>query len=248
MPPGRGRRLGHGRRRRCSRSTARARQQPDYAPGRSLEFVATFAAAPFQHVGFARHLDAAPWAIVQHGGDGAALLARTNERRTRSDLRPIPGAGSDRRTASASTGPRPASSTRSTARWSRPEYRDRDDDAAARERHDTGRWLGDRRLDADDPVPGHGDVHLTRDRQRAASDLATATWTSAIPSGTALAVSVRTGNTATPDGTWSGFSPLTTSGAQVAATARYLQYRVTLTSTAPTATSAFQSITFTYGG
>ena len=49
----------------------------NFAAGRSLEFVATFSGAAFQHVGFADTLDAAPWAIFSTAG-GGALLARTN--------------------------------------------------------------------------------------------------------------------------------------------------------------------------
>ena len=50
-----------------------------YTPGRSLEFVATFQAVPFQHVGFAVDLNGAPWAIFSTGSDGATLKARTND-------------------------------------------------------------------------------------------------------------------------------------------------------------------------
>ncbi len=44
-----------------------------------MEFVATFQATPFQHVGFADDLNNnAPWAIFSTGSDGATLKARTN--------------------------------------------------------------------------------------------------------------------------------------------------------------------------
>ena len=49
-----------------------------YAPGRSLEFVATFANEPFQHVGLGTDLNGAPWAIFSTGSGGTTLLARTN--------------------------------------------------------------------------------------------------------------------------------------------------------------------------
>src|SRR5262249_6387599 len=52
-----------------------------------------------------------------------------------------------------------------------------------------------------------------------------ASWSAAVPVGTALQVSVRLGNTATPDGTWTAFTPLTTSGASISGNSRYLQYR-----------------------
>ena len=54
-----------------------------------------------------------------------------------------------------------------------------------------------------------------------------ATWTAETPSGTSIVISARSGNTPTPDGTWSGFSPIT-NGASIGAHARYLQYRAEL--------------------
>src|SRR5207248_9573065 len=49
----------------------------NFPAGRSLEFVATFSGAAFQHVGLADTLDAAPWAIFSTL-NGGALFARTN--------------------------------------------------------------------------------------------------------------------------------------------------------------------------
>jgi hypothetical protein len=56
----------------------------------------------------------------------------------------------------------------------------------------------------------------------------TVTWTADLPAGSSLAVEMRTGNTATPDASWSAFTAVT-SGGSVGQTARYAQYRVTLT-------------------
>jgi hypothetical protein len=53
-----------------------------------------------------------------------------------------------------------------------------------------------------------------------------ATWSAAIPAGTALGVSVRTGQTAVPDDSWTAFIPLGSSGSVIGATARYMQYRI----------------------
>jgi len=55
-------------------------------------------------------------------------------------------------------------------------------------------------------------------------------WDGSVPTGTTLVVKVRTGNTATPDATWSAFVTIPASGGSVGATARYLQYQLTLTS------------------
>jgi len=56
------------------------------------------------------------------------------------------------------------------------------------------------------------------------------TWIAAVPSGTGLQLFVRTGNTASPDNTWSNYTAVTNSG-NVGVTSRYLQYRVDLSTT-----------------
>ena len=70
------------------------------------------------------------------------------------------------------------------------------------------------------------------------TDAAWATWLS---SGTSVALSVRTGNTPTPDGTWTNFIPLAYSGAAIGATSRYLQYQATLATTSAEQTPVLQS-------
>ncbi|MDQ1382985.1 MAG: hypothetical protein QOG65_364, partial [Actinomycetota bacterium] len=58
---------------------ARAGTTATYGAGRSLEFVATFANRPFQHVGFGTDFNNPPWAIFSTGSDGNTLKARTND-------------------------------------------------------------------------------------------------------------------------------------------------------------------------
>ena len=55
-------------------------------------------------------------------------------------------------------------------------------------------------------------------------------WSSTTPSGTGVAMSVRTGDTPTPDGSWSAFTPIASSGGDIPGTSRYVQYRAQLTS------------------
>ena len=50
-----------------------------FPAGRTVEFVATFNAAAFQHVGFGDTLNDTPWAIFSTGSDGTTLQARTND-------------------------------------------------------------------------------------------------------------------------------------------------------------------------
>ena len=47
--------------------------------------------------------------------------------------------------------------------------------------------------------------------------------------GTGLALSVRMGNSPTPDATWSDFLPLASSGAAIGGASRYIQYQAVLT-------------------
>jgi hypothetical protein len=74
-------------------------------------------------------------------------------------------------------------------------------------------------------------------------------WTADVPFGTALSVAVRSGNVAEPDDTWSDWSAEQTQARQAvvtAPTARFLQYRVTLTSSNPDVTPALHDLTIRY--
>ena len=66
-----------------------------------------------------------------------------------------------------------------------------------------------------------------------------------VPSGTSLELAVRTGDTPTPDGSWSTFAPIA-SGENVASSGRYLQYRVQATSSAGLVTPELRSVTLPY--
>jgi len=72
-----------------------------------------------------------------------------------------------------------------------------------------------------------------------------ASWTAETPPGTSLAISVRSGNTPTPDGTWTGFSPVA-NGSSIGVTARYVQYQAVLATSNPDQTPALQDICFSY--
>ena len=73
-----------------------------------------------------------------------------------------------------------------------------------------------------------------------------ATWTADTPAGTNLGVSVRTGNTPTPDGTWSAFA-LLTNGGTIGTSGRYAQYQAQLSSSTATATPRLDDITLRQG-
>ena len=80
------------------------------------------------------------------------------------------------------------------------------------------------------------------------SNWGTATWASVTPGGTGIVVSLRTGNTPTPDGIWTPFISVANSGSSIGGSSRYLQYNVELTTTAPDETPVFQGITILYSG
>ena len=90
---------------------------PGFGPGRSLEFVATFGAAQFQHVGLVSDFDSnPPWILFSTRiRRTTSLPARTLARRRRSRMsRPA------RPTSSGSSGRRPRSASSSTAASSQP--------------------------------------------------------------------------------------------------------------------------------
>ena len=76
------------RRTTCTSTAPAPAPTATYAAGRSLEFVATFTAAPFQHAGFATDLNAPPWAIFSTRGD-SLFYARTHNGSTSTDT-PLP--------------------------------------------------------------------------------------------------------------------------------------------------------------
>jgi hypothetical protein len=72
-------------------------------------------------------------------------------------------------------------------------------------------------------------------------------WDVDVPAGTTATIRVRTGNTATPDANWSAYATVSASGGSVGATARYLQYQVSFTSTGSAfATPTLRSVTAAY--
>ena len=74
-------------------------------------------------------------------------------------------------------------------------------------------------------------------------------WQADTPAGTKVTIAVRSGNVAEPDETWSDWSAEQTDARQAtiaAPTARFLQYRVTLSSDSPSATPALRDLTLRY--
>ncbi len=71
-------------------------------------------------------------------------------------------------------------------------------------------------------------------------------WTESKPAGTNVTVSVRTGDTATPDGTWSGWTAVANGGTVPGGPTSYIQYRLVLTSGTSTVTPEVSDITIDF--
>ncbi len=68
------------------------------------------------------------------------------------------------------------------------------------------------------------------------------TWTAALPVGTAISLSARTGDTAVPDGSWTAFAPVAGSGTTVGGMSRYIQYRADLSTSDPATTPVLEAL------
>ncbi len=218
-----------------------------YGPGRSLEFMANFSGDAYQHVGLGNNLNGAPWAIFSTGS-GGALYARTNNGTTSTD------------TLIASSGSYLGSMHDYRIDWTSTGVTYRIDGAQVAS-HAIAITANMRPL-ADDNNVGGGTlaVDWVRLTPYAATGTYTsrvfdagntvawlsASWASVVPSGAGLAVSVRMGNTPTPDGSWTDFVPVAGSGATIGGSSRYAQYQVALTTSNAGQTPVLQAMTLAY--
>ncbi len=200
---------------------------PSYGPGRAIEFVATFEANTGQHIGFATDLNAPPWAIFSNGG-GSVLKARTRSAisaETSTDL----------------TGVAISIPHRFRIEWDAGEVRYFVDGTlkathtvtvAGPMRPAASDWPGGATLALDwirmSPYALAGTFESRIGDAGSAATWGAITWTADTPSGTGLALSVRTGDTPTPDGTWTVFNAIA-NGDPVGVSSRYIQYQAVLT-------------------
>jgi hypothetical protein len=228
-----------------------------FAPGYSLEFVATFSGAPapgnrLQHVGFGGGGDTPPetfntfpWAMFSTGLSGGQLLARVWDGGPQLDT-PIPGdfLGAphhyriDWNAASVDfyIDGSPVHSEPITISTSmRAAASDYDLDGVTLDLdwmriapYVTAGSFESRIFDAGDPATWH-----------------TVTWNADLPAETSLSVAVRTGDTAVPDSTWTAFVPVPGSGSDVSAPGRFLQYRTDLCTTNTGLTPSWEDVTIT---
>lgn len=216
-----------------------------YGPGRSIEFVATFSGAANQNVGFGVDFSAQPWAAFGTTTSGT-LRARsrngTNQTNTTIAGSWFTAPHRFRIDWNASTivffidGVQVASHTRSITAQMRPLASDRTVGAGSV----TVNWMRmtpyatpatflSRIINAGSVVPWSN-----------------ASWTSALPSGSSVILSVRTGDTPVPDASWTGFVTIPTSGASIGASSQYLQYRVELATSVVGQTPTVMDVTVGY--
>jgi hypothetical protein len=219
-----------------------------FGSGRSIEFDATFGAAPFQHVGFGVDLNnVAAWAMFSSNNTSNQIWARTNASGSTINT-PLPGviAGLPHRYRidwNASTvdfyvdGALVATHNATITDAMRPIA----SDYMAAGPGVSVDWL---RMT---PYATPGTFTSRVFDAGGAVDWDTLTWNADVPAGTSVALSVRTGDSSTPDGTWSAFAPVAASGDAIAAHSRYLQYRAVLTTSDTATTPVLRDVTATYG-
>jgi hypothetical protein len=212
-----------------------------YAPGRSLEFVATFGAQAFQHGGFGDGYAGAPWAMFSTGSSGTSLQARSAgggsvDTPLGAALLGAPhgyriewGASS---IAFYVDGNLVATHAVAIAGNMRPLMSDLTPGGAALDVD----WL---RLS---PYAATGSFDSRVFDHGASSSWDATSWTATLPAGTSLSLSVRAGETPAPDGSWSGFVPIASSGASAGVTGRYAQYRAVLGTSADAATPLLEDV------
>ena len=218
-----------------------------YGPGRSLEFGATFGGASFQHVGFGVDFNNDPdWAMFSIKGDGT-FNARTNN-----------GASSTETQLSSSL---IGSPHRYRIEWASTEVRYFVDgnlvathavNFGATQMRPLASDLNSGGLDVSvdwlhlSPYPAAGTFNSRIFDAGQQVDWGPLGWTADAPSGTGVGISVRIGNTPTPDGSWSSFTPIATSGGDISGNSRYVQYRAQLSTAGPDSTPSLSEVTVGY--
>jgi len=227
---------------------ARAGSVVDVGPNRAIDFVATFAHAPSQHVGVGVTYEAPPWAIFSTGGGSLpiGLYARTN---------------GDSPVETAIPGVDPTVPHRYRIEWSdsRVNYLV---DGVPVATHAVAVPGPLRPLASDFEVGGGSlTLHWLHMSPYAPAGLFTSRvfdagaavgqWlglqaSTTIPAGTHMAIQTRAGDGGQPDGAWSAWQDVGPGGEILSPGARYIQYRVQLSSDDPGSTPAVNRVSIDY--
>ena len=215
-----------------------------FGAGRSLEFVATFGAAAFQHVAFTDNFQSV-WAMFSTRlSTSGQLYASTNT-------------GTTIDTPVGTPGQYVGSAHRYRIQWEPGEVKYFIDGSLVHT--DSASFATNLNVAASDFNSGGPELsvawlHLSPYPSTAtfnsrvfdagqAVDWDGIDWNASTPTGTGVAISVRTGETPTPDGSWSAFTTIPTSGGDIPGTSRYVQYRAVLSSSDASVTPALNEVT-----
>ncbi|MGA8926351.1 MAG: Ig-like domain-containing protein, partial [Solirubrobacterales bacterium] len=220
-----------------------------FSPGHALEFVATFGATAFQHAGFGVDVNTSPnWAMFSTNNTADQLFARTNV------------GGTAVNTPIGSSNQYVGSPHLYRIEWDTTEIRYYVDGALVTTQAADFGTTQMRPLASDfnsggpnlsvnwlhlSPYPSSGTFDSRVFDAGPGQNVAwgALSWNSATPSGTGIAISVRTGDTPTPDGTWSAFAPIASSGGDIPGSSRFVQYRAELSTTDPKLTPTLNDVT-----
>ena len=222
---------------------ARVNPQAFFSPGHSVEFIATFLPGGGSFIGFGNTFQETPFAIFSSSGD--ALLARTTDGFTSID-NPLAGnfMGSPHRyridwgasqVVFSIDGQVVDTQNTTIAQNMRPVA------ASAGGQDVTVDWM---RMS---PYSTSGTFLSRVVDVGTDADWDAMSWTAETPTGTTVDISVRTGDTAVPDGSWSLFVPVANSGDSIGTTSRFIQYRAQLATTDPERTPELGDVTTSSG-
>jgi hypothetical protein len=226
---------------------ARAGTTATYSSGRSLEFFATLGGAPFRHVGFGVDFNNVPWTIFSTGGGAlpTGLYARTAGSATANTAVPGVPATSPQRyridwtstTVQYSVNrTQVASHTSTISAAMRPLESDFSLGAGDVRVH----WL---RMS---PYPSTGTFTSRVLDAGSRADWGALDSTSVTPAGTTVAFETRSGDSPTPDGTWSAWEAIGSGGNVASPNGRFVQYRATLSTGSPRETPTLERVRIEY--
>jgi hypothetical protein len=221
---------------------------PLYGPGRSLEFVATYGAAPNQHAGFGTDFNEALWAIFSTRDTTNTLYARTNNNGAAANTE-IPNSGS-------------LIGSQHTYRieWASDSVKFYVDGNLVHTQNVA--ITAQMRPVISDLTPGSAAVAVdwlrmspyasagtftsrVIDSTKSATDWLKLTQKPAV--GTDVSFETRSGKTANAeDGSWSSWQAVDTDGTIASPDGQYVQYRASLSTTDPSISPAIEEVTLTY--
>jgi cysteine-rich repeat protein len=221
-----------------------------YGPDRVVEFVATLASNdPNQHVGFGTTFNSTPWAMFSTGSTGSGSCSTCVQART------WLGGANPFINETIDTGTLVDTPHRYRIEWTATEVTYFvDGTQVAQHVVSLTDDLGLRASDINtgpsivldwmrmSPYPAAASFESRIFDASEAVPWGEIAWSSDEPAGTSVAMQVRTGDTATPDGSWTAYA-LVGQGASVGQTARYIQYSADLDTTDPDETAALEDVT-----